>query len=79
MRLQSMDLNSFFLDAIGHEVIKVGPTPTIKTAFLVLALCQKLPKLSYKSNVNNITLPSLFLEVEISMAKNFQSFSSAPL
>ena len=55
MRLQGMDLNSFFLDAIDHEVIKVVPMPTIKTAFLVMALCQKLPRPSYKSNVNNIS------------------------
>ena len=40
MRLQGMDLNSFFLDAIEHEAIIVTLTPTIKTAFLVMALCQ---------------------------------------
>ena len=48
MWLQGMDQNSFFLDAIDREAIKVGPsmvgpTPTIKTAFQVMALCQKLP------------------------------------
>ena len=48
MRLQGMDQKSFFLDAIDHEAIKVGPMPTIKTAFLVMALCQKLPKPSLK-------------------------------
>ena len=80
MQLQGMDLNSFFLDAIDHEAIKVAPTPTIKTAFLVIVLCQKLPRPSYKSNVNTyLTLSSLFLEVEISMAENFLSFLSAPL
>ena len=55
MRLQGMGLNSFFLDAIDHEAIKVTPTPTIKTAFLEMALRQKLPRSSYKSNVNNIS------------------------
>ena len=49
MRLQGMDLNSFFLDAINHDTIKVTLTPTIKTAFLAMALCQKLPTLSYES------------------------------
>ena len=62
MQLQDMDQNSFFLDAIDCKAIKVGPTPTIKTAFLAMALCQKLP------------LSSRFLEVEISMAENFLSF-----
>ena len=54
MRLQDMDLNSFFHDAIDREAIKVAPTPTIKTAFLAMALHQKLPIPSYKSNVNSI-------------------------
>ena len=40
MRLQSMDLNSFFLDAIYREAIRVAPTPTIKTTFLAMALHQ---------------------------------------
>ena len=48
--------NSFFLDAINHEAIKVGSMPTIKTTFLVMALCQKLPRPSFKSYVNNISL-----------------------
>ena len=56
MRLQGMDQNSFVLDAINHEAIKVGPTPTIKTAFLVMALHQKLPRPSFKSYVNNISI-----------------------
>ena len=43
MRLQGKDLNSFFLDAIDREAIKVALTPTIKTAFPAMALCQKLP------------------------------------
>ena len=57
MRLQGMDQKSFFLDTIDREAIKVGPTPTIKTTSLVMALRQKLPK---------PFLSSLFLEVEIS-------------
>ena len=55
MRLQGMDLNSYVLDAINREAIKVEQTPTIKTVFLVMALRQKLPRPSYKSNVNNIS------------------------
>ena len=55
MQLQGMDLNSFFLGAINREAIKVVPMPTLKTAFLVMALHQKLPRPSYKSNVNNIS------------------------
>ena len=54
--IQGMDQNSFFLDGINHEAIKLGPSPTIKIAFLVMALCQKLPRPSFKSYVNNITL-----------------------
>ena len=49
MQLQGMDQNNFFLDTINREAIKVGPTPTIKTAFLVMELRQKLPKPSFKS------------------------------
>ena len=80
MRLWGMDQNSFFLDAIDCEAIKVGPIPTIKTAFLVMALRQKLPKPSFKSYVNNVSLcQALFLEVEISMPENFLSFLSASL
>ena len=48
MQLQGMDQKSFFLDAIDHETIKVGPTPTIKTSFLVMVLHQKLPTSSFK-------------------------------
>ena len=55
MQLQGIKLNSFFLDAIDREAIKVKLTPTIKTAFLAMVLCQKLPRLFYKSNVNNIS------------------------
>ena len=55
MRLQGVDLNSFFLDAIDREAIKVTPTPTIKTAFLAMTLYQNLPRPSYKSNVSNIS------------------------
>ena len=50
-----MDLNSFFLNAIDHEAIKVAPMPNSKTAFLAMALRQKLPRHSYKSNVNPFT------------------------
>ena len=59
MRLQGMDLNSFFLDAIDCETIKVAPTPTINTAFLDMALCQNLPRPSYKSmlTISHIVKP----------------------
>ena len=56
MRLQGMDQNSFFVDAINCEAIKVKPMSTIKTAFLVMVLHQKLPRRSFKSYVNNISL-----------------------
>ena len=72
MHLQGMDLNSFFLDAIDHEVIKVRPMPTIKTAFLAMALCQKLPRPSYKSYVNNISLcQACFLKSKFPWLKIF--------
>ena len=74
-----MDLNSFFLDVINHEAIKVTLMPTIKTAFLVMVLCQKLPRPSYKNNVNNISHCQAFLEIEIFLAENFPSFLFAPL
>ena len=48
MRLQGMDQNSFFVDAIDREAIKVELMPTIKTSFLVMALRQKLYKPSFK-------------------------------
>ena len=32
-----MDQNSFFLDVIDREAIKIGATPTIRIAFLVMA------------------------------------------
>ena len=51
MRLQGMDQYSSFLDAINREAIKVRPMPTIKTAFLVMALRQKLPKPSFKTSL----------------------------
>ena len=41
MWLQGMDLNSFFVDAIDCEAIKVALMPTIKTTFLAMALRQK--------------------------------------
>ena len=76
MHLQGVDQNRFSVDTIYHEAIKVRPTSTIKTAFLIIALCQKLPRPSFKSNVDNIShcQAYVFLEVEISMAKNFLSF-----
>ena len=75
MRLQGMDQNSFFLDAIDHEVIKVRPTPTIKTAFLVMALCQKLPRPSFKSYVDNMSLfQACFLKLKFPWLKIFQVF-----
>ena len=36
MQAQGMDQNSFFLDTIDHEAIKIWPTPTIRTTFLVM-------------------------------------------
>ena len=39
MQLQGVNLNSFFVNAIDLEAIKVAPMPNIKTAFLVMALC----------------------------------------
>ena len=72
MRLQCMDLNSFFVNAIDHEAIKVAPMPTIKTPFLVTALQQKLPRLSYKSNVNNIShFQGCFLKLKFPWQKIF--------
>ena len=75
MRLRGMDHNSFFLDAIDREAIKVGPTPTIKTAFLVMALRQKLPKTSFKGYVNNISLyQACYLKLKFPWLKIFQVF-----
>ena len=72
MRLRSMDQNSFFVDAISPEAIKVGPTPTIKTAFLVMALHQKLPRPSFNSYVNNISLcQACFLKLKFPWLKIF--------
>ena len=70
MRLRGMDQNSFFVDAIDREAIKVRPTPTIKTAFLVMALRQKLPRPSFKSYVNNISLcQACFLKLKFPCLK----------
>ena len=30
MQVQCMNQNNFFLDAIDHEAIKIGPTPIIR-------------------------------------------------
>ena len=66
-----MDQNSF-LDAIDREAIKVRPMPTIKTAFVVTALRQKLPKPSFKSYVNNISLcQACFLKLKFPWLKIF--------
>ena len=76
MQLQDMDQNSFFLDTIDREAIKVRLTPTIKTVFLVMALCQKLPRPSFKSYVNTILLcQAYFLKLKFPWLKIFQSFS----
>ena len=48
MQLQSMYQNSFLLDAINCEAIKVKLTLTITTAFLVTASCQKLRRSFFK-------------------------------
>ena len=74
MRLQGMDLNRFFLDAIHLEAIKAAPTPTIKTAFIAMALSQKLPRPSYKSNVNNISHQACFLKLKFPWQKIFEVF-----
>ena len=72
MRLQGMDLNSFFLDDIDRKAIKVAPTPTTKTAFLVMELRQKLPRSSYKINVNNIPhCQACFLKLKFPSHKIF--------
>ena len=66
MQVQGMDQNSFFIDP---EAIKIRPTPTIRTAFLVMKSCQKLPRPSSKSYVYNMSLcEAYFLEVEISIS-----------
>ena len=79
MQLQGMDLNSLFLNAIDREAIKVTLTPTIKTAFLIIAVRQKLPRASYKSNVNNMShCHACFLKSKFPWQKIF-SFSSTPL
>ena len=55
-----------------HEAIKVGLMPTIKTAFLIIALCQNLPRPSFKSNVNNIShCQACFLKLKFPWLKIF--------
>ena len=72
MRLWGMDQNSYFLDAIDREAVKVGSTPTIKTAFLVMALRQKLLKPSFKSYVNKVSLcQACFLKLKFPCLKIF--------
>ena len=72
MRLQGVDLNRFFLNAINCEAVKVTPMPTNKTAFLAMALHQKLPRPSYKSNVNNIShCQACFLKLKFPWQKIF--------
>ena len=54
------------------------PTPTIRTAFLVMASHQKLPRPSFKIYVNNISLCKVCsLELKFSLTENFLSSSSA--
>ena len=74
MQVQGMDWNSFFLDAIDHEAIKIGLMPAIRTAFLEMELSQKLPKPSSKSYV----CEAYFLNLKFPLAKNFPSSPSAP-
>ena len=72
MRLQGMDQNSFFLDAIDREAIKMRATPTLKTACLIMALHQKLPRPSFKSYINNISLCQVcLLKLEFPWLKIF--------
>ena len=72
MRLQGMYQNSFFLDAIDRETMKVGPMPNIKTAFLIIALHQKLSRPSFKSNANNIShCQACFLKLKFPWLKIF--------
>ena len=75
MRLQGMDLNSFFVDTVDSEAIKVGSMPTIKTSFLVMALYQKLLRPSFKSYANNISLcQACCLKLKFPWLKIFQVF-----
>ena len=75
MQLQGMNLNSFFLDTIDREAIKVEPTPTIKTAFLAMSLRQKLSRPFYKSNVNNIShCQACLFKLKFPWQKNVQVF-----
>ena len=49
---------------------KVGAMPTIKTAILVMAICQKLPRPSFESHVNNISLcQACFLKLKFPWLK----------
>ena len=61
--------NSLFLDAIDREAIKVRPMPTIRTAFLVMALCQQL-LLKFMLIISHFVK-----EVEISIGQKFSKFS----
>ena len=56
MRIQGMDQISFFFDASNQEAIKFGAMPTIRTLYLVMASCEKLPRPSFISYVSNISL-----------------------
>ena len=72
MQIQDMAQNSFIQDAINHEAIKVELMPTITTAFLVMVSCQKLPRPSFTSYVNNISLcEACFLNLKFSLAEIF--------
>ena len=57
MRLQGMDLNSFFLDTIGRKTIKVMPMPAIKTPFLAMALLKNYLDLLIKLIISHIVKP----------------------
>ena len=73
MHLQGMDQNNF-LDAIDHEAIKVKTMPTIKTAFLKIALRQKLHR-HFLKDVNNIShCQACFLTLKFPWLKIFKFF-----
>ena len=54
--------------------------PIIRTSYLVMTSHQKLPRPSFKSYVNNISLcEACFFKLKFPLAENFLSSSSAPL
>ena len=71
--------SSFWLYSLAKPYKKFWPTSTIRTVFLAMASHQKLPRPSFKSYVNNISLCEVcFLKLKFPLAENFLSFSSAP-